>query len=338
MSLVAVRGQGGTPIYYSLPIIIMAEEWDGDEVVFVYTGGDQVVPVDVVRVRIDKTVTIIPSRAFQGRNRLICVEFHDGIERIEKWAFNCCFSLKSIKLLGVKIIKEHAFRYCPGLAEVEFGVKLETIEERAFFDCTSLSNVIMPSLKHIGEWAFDNCQQLTDLELPEGLETLQEYAFCGCNSLRRIAMPLRDDMIGDHAFYNSLETVDLVGGIHRTIASLHMESWKNQMKDEVNIINLILPNALSEEKTTVTQQWIRSVIRLLDHYKARHKALLKEATTLLELALWKANLDDNEEGVLDKEGVRTTRGRRKRARKEICITSGASIVIKNVLPFLTLLE
>eukprot|EP00985_Skeletonema_marinoi_P011255 scaffold5329_cov126-Skeletonema_marinoi.AAC.10 len=64
--------------------------------------------------------------------------------------------------------------------------------------------------------------------------------------------------------------------------------------------------------------------------------MLKEATTLLELALWKADLNEKEEGLVEREGVRTTRGRRKRARKEICITSGASIVIKNVLPFLEL--
>jgi len=63
---------------------------------------------------------------------------------------------------------------------------------------------------------------------------------------------------------------------------------------------------------------------------------LKEATTLPELALWKANLRYNMGGVVEKEGVRTTRGKRKRARKEICITSGASIVIRNVLPFLQL--
>ena len=63
---------------------------------------------------------------------------------------------------------------------------------------------------------------------------------------------------------------------------------------------------------------------------------MTEATTLLELALWKANLDNNEGGVVEREGVRTTRGQRKRARKEISITSGASIVIKNVLPYLEL--
>ena len=65
---------------------------------------------------------------------------------------------------------------------------------------------------------------------------------------------------------------------------------------------------------------------------------MKEATTLLELALWKDNLNDNEGGLLEREGVRTTRRQLKRARKEICVTSGASIVIKNALPFLTLLE
>jgi hypothetical protein len=65
---------------------------------------------------------------------------------------------------------------------------------------------------------------------------------------------------------------------------------------------------------------------------------LKEATTLLELALWKANLDDNNGDRLEREGARTTRGSRKRAREEICVTSGADVVIKNVLPFLQLPE
>ena len=54
--------------------------------------------------------------------------------------------------------------------------------------------------------------------------------------------------------------------------------------------------------------------------------------TLLELALWKANLDENEfTGIASQdEGVRVTRGQRKRARREVCITSGAGVIIKNV--------
>ena len=113
------------------------------------------------------------------------------------------------------------------------------------------------------------------------------------------------------------------------------------MNDEINRINQVLPT-LSQQKrnglTVVIQQWMRSAINRLNHFKAEHHKLLKEATTLLELALWKASLDGNNGGEDEREGVRTTKGSRNRARREICVTSGASIVIKNVLPFLQLLE
>ena len=55
-----------------------------------------------------------------------------------------------------------------------------------------------------------------------------------------------------------------------------------------------------------------------------HQNLLIEATTLLEIALWKVKLDEIEEG----DDTCT--------KNELRVTSGASIVIKNVLPFLRL--
>jgi len=266
------------------------------------------------------------------------VEFHDDIEVIELEAFSGCCSLGSVKLLGVKIVRAQAFSSCRGLTDVEFGNELETIENHAFYYCESLRNIVIPFARTIGKLAFYYCHQLTELDLPEGLESIEEGAFRDCPRLRRIAMPLKVDVIGDGVFHNcsKLTTVNLDGGIHNTVASLHLESWRNEMTDEINRINQVLPNTDTFSRTLAVQQWIRTVISRLDHYKAEHRALLKEATTLLELALWKANLDDNKGGVLEKEGVRTTRGRRKRARKEISITSGARIVIKNVLPFLEL--
>eukprot|EP00985_Skeletonema_marinoi_P013197 scaffold6520_cov140-Skeletonema_marinoi.AAC.1 len=316
----------------------MAEAHEDDDIIFVYMGGDQEVPEDVRRVRIDKSVKIIPSRVFDHRQHLLHVEFHDGIEEIGKWAFNCCYSLRgSIRLMGVKIIGNGAFYNCVELIDVEFD-KLETIEQWAFNNCRSLRNITMPSVKTIDRGAFIDCLQLTDLELPEGLETIGISAFSYCQRLGRIAIPL-NCMIGGDVFDNCpvLTTVDLVGKIHKTVASLHLESWRNEMEDEINRINQDLPT-IGGGKTAAVQQWMELVTRRLDHYKAEHKALLKEATTLLELALWKASLDDNEGGVIETEGVRTTRGRRKRARtrEESCITSGSNIVIKNVLPFLQL--
>eukprot|EP00986_Skeletonema_menzelii_P002459 scaffold660_cov71-Skeletonema_menzelii.AAC.1 len=319
----------------------MAEAQGDEEEIFVYMGGDQRVPDGVRRARIHKSVKIVPKRAFFNcRQQLIYVEFHDDIEIIEKNAFRGCRLLRSIKLLGVKIVKKFAF--CgTGVTDVEFGDKLETIEHYAFNSCRALKNIKMPTVRTIGDFAFSFCSELSDVEFGEELETLQRGAFHTCPKLKRIALPLKgDNMIGDYVFGECpmLTTIDVVGGIHNTVASLHMESWRNKMMGHINRINEVLPNTDIYSTTEAIQRWIESVIHRLDHYKAEHQKLLKEATTLLELALWKAKLFDNEGGNFVREGVRTTRGSKKRARKEICVTSGADVVIKNVLPFLRLLE
>ena len=316
----------------------MAEEARAaNDEIFVYMGGDQRVPDGVRRARIHKSVKIVPKMAFFNRRQLIYVEFHDDIEIIEEDAFYECTSLKgSIKLLGVRIIKKFAFYNCTRLTDVEFGDKLETIERSAFQNCEALKNMKMTTVRTIEEGAFANCYELSDVEFGEELETLQLGAFHTCPKLKRIVLPLKGDMIGDYVFNQSpkLTTVDLVGGIHNTVASLHMESWRSEMSNEINRINQTLPT-ITGDKTPTIQHWIGSVIERLNHYKAEHHRLLKEATTLLELALWKANLGDNEgrEG----EGVRT-KGEvtMKRVREEARVTSGADVVIKNVLPFLAL--
>ena len=316
----------------------MAEEaLEDDDEIFVYMGGDQEVPEHIRRARIHISVKIVRARAFQFRQNLIYVEFHDGIEIIEEWAFRGCVSLMSaIKLLGVKIIKKMAFVGCRS-TDVEFDDKLKTIEEGAFIGCHSMKNIKIPYVRTVGRLVFANCSELTDVEFGEELRTLHEGAFINCSKLERITLPLKGGMIGDNVFEYcpKLTTIDLVGGIHQSVASLHMESWRSKMNNEINSINQTLPT-ITLRKTEAIQQWMETVINRLDHYKAEHHNLLKEATTLLELALWKANLDDYNGGEGEREGVRTTRGSRKRARKEICVTSGASIVIKNVLPFLAL--
>ncbi len=307
----------------------------GDDDVFVYMGGDQEVPEGVKRARIHKSVKNIPYRAFCDRIYLICVEFHDEIEIIDEEAFKHCTALKSVILLGVKIIKASAFKCCVSLTDVKFGDRLETIDYAAFNNCVSLKTIIMPSVRTIGGLAFAFCYGLYDVECGEGLETMVKGVFAHCRCLRRIALPLKCNVIAQSVFHDcsQLATIDLVGGIHETVASLHLNSWSNEITDEINLISQVLSNTTGG-KTPTIKQWMKSVISRLNHYKAEHKAMLKEAATLLELALWKVNLGENEGGALENEGVRTTRGRRKRARKAVCVTSGAGIVVKNVLPFL----
>ena len=122
------------------------------------------------------------------------------------------------------------------------------------------------------------------------------------------------------------------------------------MNNEINQINrdLIIINRI--EKTAAIRRWIARVLERMEHYKSEHYALLKNNTTQLELALWKANLDEEEEekepeehppkkaklneelkDASSKEEAKTViYADRQQAR----VTCGANIIIPHVLSFL----
>ena len=345
----------------------MADELlnDGDDDIFVYTGGRA--PRDVRRAKIDESIDTIPRRAFYDCEELIEVEGHNKLKKIEKNAFRVCRRLRRVtKMNGVIEIEDGAFLGCHALRDAELFEKLEIIGEFAFDHCRALMmSLNMPSIRRVGACAFQCCKALTDAVFGKHLGIIDDNAFNCCDSLRRIAIPLKRSLIigiipmpirtlatdGENplglfdseslyaslsgAFRNcaSLSRVDAVGGIHKTISSLHMESWKDTMKEDIDRINQTLPDtpSRSREKTEAIIEWIDSVIDRMEHYKSEHFTLVKEAMTLLELALWKANLHEN-----DGNESELTMVQRKKVRQERRITSGASIVIKNVLPFLKL--
>ncbi len=320
---------------------------NNDDDIFVYVGGNAAqIPSDVRRARIDDSIDIISRDSyawavflFLNGEQLIEVVGHDKLKKIEEYAFDKSRSLRRItKMGGVVEIEQGAFHNCDALSELDFD-KVEIVGEKAFFNCKSLRSINLPSIKRIGESAFQGCVQLSDAVFGEDLEGIEGGAFHNCPALRRIAIPLKDGLIIEDDVFDwcgILSRVDVIGGIPKTVSSLHMESWRDEMKEEIDRINQTLPGTQSAAKGAAIQQWVESVHPKMEHYKAEHQIILKEAMTLLELALWKANLDDNEAGVPSQEGVRATRRQVKRARKERCITSGAGIIIKNVLPFLEL--
>ena len=309
--------------------------------IFVYTG-EEYPPRDVKRVRIAENVYAILARAFRDCNQLIEVEGHNRLRKVEQYAFTKCPRLRRLsKVAGVVEIEGCAFYGCYALSDIDFD-KVEIIGSSAFYYCESLSSINLSSVRRVADYAFYNCKALTDAAFGEKLERLEQGAFYR-SSLRRITIPLKDNLIvGNDAFRGcdeNLSRVDtLVGRIHKTISSLHMETWRNEMEEEIDRINQTLPNTHSTEKGTAIQQWIGRVLGRMEHYKSEHKMLVKEAMTLLELALWKAKLlNEAIEKKCDVDDV-TMKAKIdcKAARKEHQFTCGASIVIKNVLPFLAL--
>ena len=318
----------------------MADELlnDGEGDIFVYTGGDQEVPHDVRRAKIDESVDTILARAFYMRTELIEVVGHNKLKKIEHSAFNNCLSLKRLmKMTGVKEIENHAFLDCEALSDAEF-VNLEIVGRGAFGWCKSLKFINMPSVRRVGVCAFEYCTVLTESVFGEELERIEVRVFDGCYSLRRIAIPLKrgliveDDALRICNFIgcDNLSRVDIVGGIHETISSLHLESWRNEMREQIDQINQTLLETSANEKTAAINQWISSVLNRMENYKAEHQILLKEAMALLELALWKARLEENG-STIDTESEIVAVGR-----KQHRVTCGANIVIKNVLSFLVL--
>ena len=72
---------------------------------------------------------------------------------------------------------------------------------------------------------------------------------------------------------DNLTTVDLVGG-------MLLESWRNEMNQFIDCINQDLRKLRAWENADAIQEWIRSVINRMEHYKAQ--TLLKEDMTQLE--------------------------------------------------------
>ena len=322
--------------------------------VYVYRGGRA--PQHITHAIIDKSVTEIDDSAFSGNTNLRSVKTHDGLKTIlGVETFYGCTSLTHIDISSVEEIECWVFQGA-GLIEVDCDSLLE-VGRSAFEDCQSLRRISLPRVKVIWEWAFHDTA-LTEVELPE-VEKIKHNAFHSNKSLWRIAIPLnpnlfdltREDFtwdeledgidpedLKDTVFdgCDNLVQVDLVGGIHETVSSLHLESWRNEMNNEINKINQVLPRIAPDEKTVTIRWWMGSVSSKVEHYKGEHRRVLKETATILELYLWKVNLLEENEEESHKPKSKRAKIDVERARKEKRIRSGADIVIKNVLPFLEL--
>ena len=159
-------------------------------------------------------------------------------------------------------------------------------------------SITLPSVKVVKHWAFSNTA-LTYVKFGSILERIVGAAFMDCPNLEQITIPLKDGIIDNGIFREceELERVDLVeGSIHETIVALLLEEWRNDMYEEINSINQILPTARAGEtnengfyedgdKARVIQTWIRSVLCKVIHYKAEHHRLVDEAATTLQLTL-----------------------------------------------------
>ena len=286
----------------------MAAEGEGEviPVWYLYRGEEgEIIPRDATHILVDKSCTLVRAHAFLRHPNIVEVICHDKVKRIEECAFFECPRLRRVIMPGVKIIEEDAFFDCGALTDVECD-KLEIIKEGAFKECESLRSINLPSAKIVEQFAFSRCKALTDVKFGSKLERIEGEAFFKCTSLERITIPLRDGIINADGTFQACENlkhVDLIedeeGELHETIAALHLEEWRNEMNEEIDSINRILPTSNAGfyddfsawddgdngEKARVIRTWIRTVLGKIINYQAEHQRFLNEGATTLQHVL-----------------------------------------------------
>jgi hypothetical protein len=158
------------------PSSLSTQEWEKD-----------CLPKDVVCVRIDPSILVIPEHAFFLRCKLETIELHNILREIGNDAFSMCTALREVHLSdGVESIGYQAFYHCnftkfrspPLVTTVPYSMLgkcprlfflalIIRVEVNAFLHCYSLRNVAL------GWWTF--------------------YSFLALS--KQLLVPLRSDLL-----------------------------------------------------------------------------------------------------------------------------------------------
>lgn len=153
-------------------------------------------------------VKTIEEKAFFDSNQLKEVHITGNTDEILENAFASCDLLEKVTIDGdVAAIGKHAFNACKQLQN--FSVKsVESIGLEAFIGCSALTVVNIPGVKYIDNGAFQNCTGITTINL-DSIITIDDSAFWACSSLTRVDISANCTMIGEGAFCNAANLVEV---------------------------------------------------------------------------------------------------------------------------------
>ena len=168
---------------------------------------------------IPEEVKGIATRAFD--KNVLSVEISDGVEKIEKGAFEKCKKLTRIRgrekhilaavadlpkaKFAVEItsgsISPKAFAHCENITSVIIEDAVEKVGAKAFSSCLFLTYAkVGRGIKTLANWLFSSCFDLEKVELSDGLKVLGDGVFAYCNSITELSLPDSVTSIGKEAF------------------------------------------------------------------------------------------------------------------------------------------
>lgn len=227
-----------------------------------------------------------------------------ALQKIGDQAFYQCKLLELINLPStITEIGQSIFQYCSGLREVVLHEGLQKIEDSAFKDCTSLESISIPStVKCIGSKVFMGCSGLRECMLNEGIETIGVYTFDECPELDRVIFLNISTRLNNLIKSGQQEVGNKIDELHGPVERRGSEVFisTQAIREAERGSALGVPHWVKRPNHwyVVVKPSIVRITRLVEYYE------VKEATTLFELALWKANLNQEEAQPNNREACR----------------------------------
>jgi len=277
-------------------------------------------------ISIPSTVTKIGTGAFNCCTELKEVVLNEGLREIGKNAFRNCTALQNITIPStVTETGQYAFSYCTSLRDVVLNEGLQNIGSHMFQCCESLQSITIPStVTEISSNAFYHCNNLREVVLKEGIQKIKssafsfssiesitfpssvveigQYAFSRCRNLREVVIYNEKIQIGDKSFFNCTTSLERFK-FPRLFSRLDnvIEAGQTDIEAKMDDIpavewrdgELVIPAIrresslfiMVENLVNIDTKKLDKIVRLIRYYE------IKEATTLFELALWKAKID-----------------------------------------------
>jgi len=237
-------------------------------------------------ITLPSTLTDIGNSSFYDCSVLRKVVLSDELQKMGGGAFERCSSLQSITIpSSITEISDYAFSSCTSLRDIVLNGKIKSIGDRAFYQCVSLPNITLPHIKVIGGSAFQGCRSLREVGLSEEAQEIRNTVFHH-TSLQRFVFPhlsMRlEAIMQDRRWAEIRNKIDNINGVQRrgSEISLSAEAATSMMTTESRSQCSIW---------TLLQDRVDSIIAHISYPE------MKAATTLFELALWKAKISQTDD-------------------------------------------